>query len=205
MSIGIRGLKVNNVPSHCPQGCIKIYDRHFRLCRKLASNGGHIYSFSPFIYGEHKTLLTQDRENGYREAMGAAGKPIDSGWVVEGRLTIEGAMSATEALLDHPKRPTAIFCANDEMAMGCLHAIRSAGLQVPKDISVMGFDDNRYAKITQPPLTTIAQPARIIGMKVMQRLLHEIEHGRSRDTEPEIVPHQLVVRASTAPPGQTKA
>ena len=158
-----------------------------------------------FIYGEHKTLLTQDRENGYREAMSEAGKPIDSGWVVAGRLTIDGAIAATEKLLEHPKRPTAIFCANDEMAMGCLHAIQSAGLQVPGDISVMGFDDNRYARITNPPLTTVAQPAKSIGKKVMQRLLHEIEHGRSRDTEPEIVPHELVVRASTAAPGQTKA
>ncbi len=129
-----------------------------------------------------------------------AGKSIDSGWVVEGKLTIDGAVAATRALLDHPQRPTAIFCANDEMAMGCLHAIQSAGLRVPGDISVMGFDDNRYAKTTNPPLTTIAQPAKIIGQKVMQRLLHEIEHGRSRDNEPEIVPHRLVVRASTAPP-----
>ena len=158
-----------------------------------------------FIYGEHKTLLTQDRENGYREAMSEAGKPIDSGWVVAGRLTIDGAIAATEKLLEHPKRPTAIFCANDEMAMGCLHAVQSAGLQAPGDISVMGFDDNRYVKITNPPLTTVAQPAKSIGKKVMQRLLHEIEHGRSRDTEPEIVPHELVVRASTAAPGQTKA
>ena len=156
-----------------------------------------------FMYGEHKTLLTQDRENGYREAMGDAGKFIDSGWVVEGRLTIEGAVAATRQLLAHPKRPTAIFCANDEMAMGCLHAIQSAGLRVPYDFSVFGFDDNRYAKITNPPLTTIAQPARIIGNKVMQRLLREIEHGRTRDAEPEIVPHQLVVRASTSPPRQS--
>lgn len=153
-----------------------------------------------FIYGEHETLLTQDRENGYREAMGNTGKTIDSGWVVEGRLTIEGAIAATRQLLAHQKRPSAIFCANDEMAMACLHAIQSAGLTVPRDISVMGFDDNRYAKITNPPLTTIAQPAREIGHKVMQRLLHEIEHGRTRNAKPVIVPHQLLVRASTAPP-----
>ena len=153
-----------------------------------------------FIYGEHKTLLTQDRENGYRDAMGAAGKIIDSGWVVEGKLTIEGAVSATRKLLAHRKRPTAIFCANDEMAIGCLHAIRAAGLQVPRDISVVGFDDTRYARTTFPPLTTIAQPAREIGKRVMQRLLKEIENGRSRTAEAETVPHKLVVRASTAPP-----
>ena len=153
-----------------------------------------------FIYGEHKTLLTQDRENGYREAMTEANKTIDSGWVVEGKLTLEGAIEATEGLLANPIRPTAIFCANDEMAMGCLHAVKAAGLRVPDDISVVGFDDSRYAQIMDPPLTTIRQPARKIGERVMQRLLAEIENGRSHDAEPEIVPHELVIRSSAAPP-----
>lgn len=153
-----------------------------------------------FIYGEHKTLLTMDRERGYREAMKKAGKIIDSGWVVEGGLTLDGAMDATAKLLALPNAPTAIFCATDEMAMGCLHAVSEAGLDVPGDISVMGFDDNRYAKITNPPLTTVSQPVEKIGRRVMKRLLAEIENGRSKDAEPEIVPHELVVRASTAPP-----
>ena len=153
-----------------------------------------------FIYGEHKTLLTQDRENGYREAMTVANKVIDSGWVVEGQLTLEGAASATRRLLAHPKRPTAIFCANDEMAMGCLHAVKAAGLTVPDDISVIGFDDNRYAKVLDPPLTTVRQPARLIGERVMRRLLEEIEFGRSSDARTEIVPHELVIRESAAPP-----
>jgi LacI family repressor for deo operon, udp, cdd, tsx, nupC, and nupG len=153
-----------------------------------------------FIYGEHKTLLTQDRENGYREAMTGAKKTIDSGWVVEGKLTLAGAIAATDKLLAHPKRPTAIFCANDEMAMGCLHAVKAAGLRIPDDISVIGFDDNRYAHIMDPPLTTVRQPAYEIGERVMLRLLHEIENGRSHDAEPEIVPHELVIRDSAAPP-----
>ena len=153
-----------------------------------------------FIYGEHKTLLTMDRERGYREAMKKAARIIDSGWVVEGGLTLDGAMDATAKLLALPNAPTAIFCATDEMAMGCLHAVSEAGLDVPGDISVMGFDDNRYAKITNPPLTTVSQPVEKIGRRVMERLLAEIENGRSADAEPEIVPHELVVRASTAPP-----
>lgn len=156
-----------------------------------------------FIFGEHKTLLTQGRENGYRSAMTEANKVIDSGWVVEGKLSIEGAIAATQKLLAHPNRPTAIFCANDEMAMGCLHAVKSAGLRVPNDISVIGFDDNRYARITDPPLTTISQPAQLIGERVMHRLLHEIENGRSKDADPEIVPHELIIRDSAAAPGKS--
>ena len=113
---------------------------------------------------------------------------------------VAAARAATERLLAHPRRPTAIFCANDEMAMGCLNAVRSAGLDVPEDISVIGFDDNRYAKIMQPPLTTVHQPARETGERVMKRLLHEIEHGRTKNADPEIVPHELVVRDSAAAP-----
>jgi LacI family repressor for deo operon, udp, cdd, tsx, nupC, and nupG len=132
--------------------------------------------------------------------MRKAGISIEEGWVVEGKLTIDGAMAATHSLLGIPNRPTAIFCANNEMAMGCIHKIKLSGLQVPVDLSVMGFDDTRYAKILDPPLTTIYQPAEEIGERVMQRLLGEIEEGRSRNAEPEIVPHKLIIRQSVSAP-----
>ncbi len=152
------------------------------------------------ISGIEASLLTRDRELGYRDAMQNAGLDVEDGWVVAGKLTIAGAREATRALLGHDSRPTAIFCANDEMAIGCIHEIKAAGLSVPGDISVMGFDDIPYAEVTDPPLTTIRQPAADIGRRVMQRLSDEIEHGRQSDTPLEIVPHELVVRASTGAP-----
>ena len=153
-----------------------------------------------FMYGQPDSLLTRDRESGYRATMKKADLEVVEGWVVSGNLSIEGAAEATNYLLDHEDVPTAIFCANDEMAIGCMHAIQKAGLNVPADISVIGFDDTRYAAVTKPGLTTIRQPAKEIGMRVMQRLLHEIEHGRSAMVEPELLPHQLIVRESTAKP-----
>ena len=153
------------------------------------------------IYGQKSSLLTKDRELGYRAAMKQARLPIQSGWVAEGQLTINGARQATRELLDHNDRPTAIFCANDEMAIGCLHEIKAAGLKVPDDISVIGFDDIRYAEVTDPPLTTISQPAEEIGERVMYRLYQRIEEGRGNgDEESTIVPHKLVVRQSVARP-----
>ena len=152
------------------------------------------------IYGQESSLLTKDREFGYRAAMKKAKLPIEDGWCVEGELTLQGAIRATRKLLNHEKRPTAIFCANDEMAMGCLHEIKSAGLCVPDDVSVIGFDDIRYAEILDPPLTTISQPAEEIGERVMYRLCREIEEGRSEKNAPEIVPHRLIVRQSVAEP-----
>jgi LacI family repressor for deo operon, udp, cdd, tsx, nupC, and nupG len=156
-----------------------------------------------FIHGQEASLLTKDREDGFRASMSAAGLDIEEGWITGGNLNISDTIEATRRLLGHANRPTAIFCANDEMAMGCLHAIKSAGLNVPHDVSVVGFDDIRYAAILDPPLTTIHQPARLIGERVMYRLFRDIEEGRNVNAEPEIVPHKLVTRESVAPPPRT--
>lgn len=153
------------------------------------------------IHGQESSLLTKDRELGYREAMQEAALEIEDGWAVEGQMSIAGAREATRDLLGHPSPPTAIFCANDEMAIGCLHEIKAAGLRVPDDVSVMGFDDIRYAEVTDPPLTTIGQPAEQIGELVMYRICRRIEEGRADgNNEPEIVPHKLIVRQSVAAP-----
>ncbi|MEO1247299.1 MAG: LacI family DNA-binding transcriptional regulator [Pseudomonadota bacterium] len=152
------------------------------------------------IYGEESSLLTKDRELGYRTAMKQAKLPIEAGWVVEGKLSISGARKATRNLMNHSHRPTAVFCANDEMAIGCLHEVKSSGLIVPKDISIVGFDDIRYAEVTDPPLTTVSQPAEEIGERVMYRLCRRIEAGNGASSAPEIVPHKLVIRQSVAAP-----
>ena len=155
------------------------------------------------IAGTAASLLTKDREFGYRAAMRDAELDIEEGWIVNGDLNIEGAIRATRSLLNHAHRPTAIFCTTDEMAIGCLHAVKSAGLQVPQDISIMGFDDTRYAAVTDPPLTTISQPAIEIGERVMYRLCRDIDQGRQSgegDSKPELVPHRLIIRQSVAPP-----
>ncbi len=154
-----------------------------------------------FISGQEQSLLTNDRESGFRQAMEEADYRIEDGWLVRGDMTLAGAIRATRGLLAHPQRPTAIFCANDEMAAGCIHAVKEAGLRVPEDISVMGFDDVRYAAVLDPPLTTISQPAEQIGERVMRRLLREIREGRNHGAESEIVSHELVIRSSVTEPG----
>ncbi|WP_158681624.1 LacI family DNA-binding transcriptional regulator [Microbulbifer pacificus] len=149
-----------------------------------------------FITGKRDSLLTRDREKGYRKAMRKAKLAVSNDWIVEGEQSIDGARRATRRLLDLEQRPTALFCANDEMALGALHEIKSAGLRIPRDISVIGFDDIRYAEIADPPLTTIAQPAEEIGERSMRRLCQVIDGGEG-DSTPEIVPHRLIVRKST--------
>ena len=152
-----------------------------------------------FIFGKSTSTLTLGRERGYRKAMQESNLHINKDWVQEGNLTLDGAREATRNLLRAQPRPTAIFCANDEMAIAALHEIKFAGLKVPQDISLMGFDDIRYAEVMDPPLTTIAQPAAMIGEKIMSKLYNTIE-GRTTNPPHETVAHTLVVRKSTAPP-----
>ncbi len=152
------------------------------------------------ISGEQGSLLTSDRESGYRLAMREAHLPIEDGWLLHGNLTFTGAMRATRMLIEHPERPTAIFCLNDDMALACVHEIKRSGLRVPGDISVMGFDDNPYSELADPPLTTVRQPAAEIGERTLYRLVREIEGRKSHGDGPEYVPHALVVRQSVGNP-----
>ena len=153
-----------------------------------------------FISGQKASLLTRDREYGYRSAMHKARLSIEDGWILEGQLTLDGAATACRQLLQHRKRPTAIFCANDEMAMGCIGEIKNQGLLVPGDVSVMGFDDIRYAAFMEPALTTVSQPAREIGEGVAKRLLKAIKRGYQPNNQPVILPHKLIIRESVAAP-----
>jgi LacI family repressor for deo operon, udp, cdd, tsx, nupC, and nupG len=116
-----------------------------------------------------------------------------------GDFSIESGVRQTGELLDEPGRPTAIFCFSDEMAMGALEAIRQRGLSCPQEVSLVGFDDIRFAQYLHPQLTTVSQPKEQIGHEVV-RLLMDILSGRATALQNVTLPHQLVVRSSTAPP-----
>ena len=119
--------------------------------------------------------------------------------VMNGDFSIESGSVGAERLLGRKEPPTAIFCFNDEMAMGVIQTARLRGLRIPHDLSVVGFDDIRFARYFDPPLTTVAQPMRQIGEGTV-RLLLEILRGKDRPPESVTLPHTLVVRSSTAPP-----
>ena len=119
--------------------------------------------------------------------------------VAGGDFSIESGIAAGDQLLAAPKVPTGIFCFNDEMAIGVLHSARQRGVQVPEDLSVVGFDDIRFAQYVDPPLTTIRQPMRELGEATV-RLLMNILRGNVKDAVSVTLPHALIVRASTAAP-----
>jgi LacI family repressor for deo operon, udp, cdd, tsx, nupC, and nupG len=121
--------------------------------------------------------------------------------VMHGDFSIESGAAAAERLLGRSERPTAVFCFNDEMAMGVVEVARTMGVRVPQHLSVVGFDDIRFARHMDPPLTTIAQPMRQIGEGTVRLLLSILAGGHDAETPESVtLPHKLVVRASTAPP-----
>jgi len=121
--------------------------------------------------------------------------------VIDGDFSVDSGVVAGERLLHRKQPPTAIFCLNDEMAMGVIHTARRRKMRIPDDLSVVGVDDIRYARYTDPPLTTVAQPMRQMG-EIAVRVLLDLLSGRVAATEQVTLPHTLVVRASTAPPGR---
>jgi len=157
-----------------------------RGCRRIAT-----------ITGPLDNTLSQDRLEGYRAALAAAGLDHAGEWVVEGDFSIDSGRAAMERLLDAASVPDGVFCANDEMAIGAEQAIRARGLSIPGDIALVGFDDLRFGAFAAPPLTTIRQPTTELGETAM-RLLDAVLHERAIAQRTVVLPHQLIERESTA-------
>jgi LacI family repressor for deo operon, udp, cdd, tsx, nupC, and nupG len=150
------------------------------------------------VTGPLVSPLSRDRLRGATARAKKAGAERDF-IVMNGDFSIESGAVAAERLLGRKEPPTAIFCFNDEMAMGVIDTARRRKLRIPNDLSLVGFDDIRFARYTDPALTTVAQPMRQIGEGTV-RLLLEILQGYG-SPESVTLPHTLVVRSSTAPPG----
>jgi len=148
------------------------------------------------ITGDMNSPSSQYRLDGFRSMMKEAGLEIRDRQIIFGEYTLEGGEAAARRLLLHKTRPTAIFCFSDEIAIGCMSVLRTSGFQVPDDISVMGFDNIRFARYFNPPLTTISQPTEKIGTLCATLLLDMID-GKPPKTIRHVLPHELLVREST--------
>lgn len=140
---------------------------------------------------------TLERLEGYKLSLQKAGIEIDNELIAEGDFTMWSGQNATQKFFQTKNHPTAIFCMNDEMAIGAIQTIKAKGLSVPDDISVAGFDDITYAKYWDPGLTTIAQPAEDFGKISMDLLLRIIE-GEQIEEREIVLPTEFIIRKSTA-------
>lgn len=173
-----------------------------KLGAEYLINAGH--ERIAMISGPKGSVLAQERELGFLHAMRAARLEVPEEWIVEAGMTLECGMRGANVLLSAQDRPTAILCVNDEMALGCLHAAREKGFRVPGDLSLLGFDGIRYTAVSDPPLTTIARPAEEIGRCLMHRIDIELNSPAPVEIAHDIVPYELIERASVAAP-PTKA
>jgi LacI family transcriptional regulator len=151
-----------------------------------------------FVSGPATFRSSHERRSGLEDGLAAANLHLRSEFVAEGAYTFESGVACGKALLSRAERPTAIFCANDEMAAGLLQAARRAGIQVPQDLSVVGFDDFQIATQVWPPLTTVHSPIRNVGFLAAQRLFAGAGNEAVSPTDSESLMPTLVVRESTA-------
>jgi LacI family repressor for deo operon, udp, cdd, tsx, nupC, and nupG len=135
---------------------------------------------------------------GYEAAMGAAGLDVRPEWVIQGDYAIGSGIEAARRMLAAGPLPSAVFCGNDEMAVGLMWALRQQGVSCPEDISVVGFDDMEIAAYYVPTLTTMRHPREEIG-RVATRVLIDMLEGTAAFDHPARItlPSELVVRQST--------
>lgn len=140
---------------------------------------------------------TQERKEGYLRAMTTAGLEVREEWLIEGRYDVESGYLAMGRLmaLSLEERPTAVFCCNDDMAIGAMKAAAEAGLQIPADVSVVGFDDIGFSHYTNPPLTTVQRPIEQLSRMGARKILELIEEP-SAGGELVLLDTRLVCRES---------
>ena len=157
------------------------------------------------ISGPSPIRPSAQRVEGYRSALTAAGISFDPGLIQVGDFRFEGGENGMAALLDLADPPTAVFACNDMMALGAMRVIKNAGLRVPEDISLIGFDNTPLASLVFPQLTTISQPIQAMADLSVELLIEKIELKKERkhnkNLEPEfkriVLDPDLIVRGST--------
>jgi LacI family repressor for deo operon, udp, cdd, tsx, nupC, and nupG len=149
------------------------------------------------ITGLMASPISRDRLTGARQCAAERGR-LEEFMMAIGDFSVESGSKQTRAFLASPAPPTALFCFGDEMAMGALRAIADLGLDCPRDVSVVGFDDIAYSRYLQPTLTTVSQPMAEIGRETV-RLLIDILNGDCDRLVFKTLAHHLIVRASTGP------
>ncbi len=147
------------------------------------------------ITGPINHIASRDRLEGFRQALEEKGVILDPKWIREGDFTQESGYALAKGLLQEGSLPTAIFAQNDMMAIGAMKAFQEAGLSIPQDIALMGFDDTTLAQYTNPSLTTIRQPMYQLGAEAMKMLIEVAEKGEA-DKKQVILEVELIRRGS---------
>lgn len=163
----------------------------------------HLYNLGhrkiAFVTGSLNETNAIDRLNSYKKTLKSLRLPFKKEWVINGEFSKEKAYEATKELFKSKILPTAIFCSDDYMATGVMEKIKELKLSVPKDFSIVGFDDIEIASYMSPSLTTVHQPMSKIGEKSAQ-LLFDLINKKIKPPIHEFLDVDLIVRQSTSKP-----
>jgi DNA-binding LacI/PurR family transcriptional regulator len=190
-------LYLNSTPRGEPVSSVHCDDRQggYEATRYLVELG---HRFIATILGPSNEEASADRLAGYRQALAEADLTCEPDCVVRGNWSATSGYEAMRHLLAVPREFTAVFCQNDQMAIGAIRALREAGRRLPDDVSIIGFDDIPLASYFDPPLTTLRQPMRETGERAVQVLVETIQDP-DRTPEQIVIPARLLERASCAP------
>ncbi len=179
--------------------CVRIDDFHAarEITEHLIAQGHRRIGY---IKGRGDMAASERRFEGFRAALQAAGLPLDRHLVQDGDYTYRSGLLAAEKLLARKQPPTAVFGSNDDMAAAVVSVAHRRGLDVPRDLSVVGFDDSTSATTVWPELSTIRQPIGTMADAAVDLLLRRIRNGEGNADE--VFAHELVKRESVAPPAE---
>lgn len=176
-----------------PSVNVNYEEASYEVTRLLIDHGNQ---HPAFVSGQEDTEINNQKHNGYIRALKESNQSVKDELIVKGDYSYDSGIEAIEQLLALDKRPTAIFVASDEMALGVIHGAQDKGLKVPEDIEIFGFDNTRLATMVRPTLSTIVQPMYDIGAVAM-RLLTKYMNKEEVEEQNVILPHRIIERNST--------
>jgi LacI family transcriptional regulator len=184
---------VNRLFGACKQNCVGPGDyQGAQLATQHLIDLGH--RRIGYINGEEIWIEAQDRLAGYRDTLASNGLPVDDALIRQGDWSVDSGYRAGKELSALQERPTAIFAANDIMALGAVYAIQEAGLKIPADVALVGYDDRDFAAWIKPALTTVRMPAYEMGQAAARLLLEQIAGEVPEDATQ--IPGKLIIRES---------
>jgi DNA-binding LacI/PurR family transcriptional regulator len=184
---------VNRLFDKCIQNCVGPGDRYgAQLATRHLVDLGH--RRIGYINGMHDWIEAQNRLSGYQDVLMEHGLPVDENLIKQGNWGEDSGYRAAEELMTLQERPTAIFAANDVMALGAMYAIQDTGLRVPADVAIVGYDDRDFAAWIRPALTTVRMPSFEMGQAAARLLLEQFAGAELEDATQ--ISGELIIRQS---------
>lgn len=155
-------------------------------CRRILHLGGKLQS-----------QVYADRLQGCKKALSEAGLSFDPSLLMSTDLSDQAGIEAAQYVLKLPERPDGIFASNDTSAVACMSALKRAGLKIPEEIAIVGFNDDPVSRVVDPQLSTIHYPGREMGEQAASLLIKQLRNPEEKLPEKTVLPHQLIIRASS--------